>query len=53
VDSEEGEAMEDTDRMDEDSNRVLPEEGIIHWCDAKMMYRSSTIPQTTSAVGKI
>jgi hypothetical protein len=55
VDSEEGEAMEDTDRMDEDSpNRKVIEEGIIHWCDAKMMYGSSTIPQNNKcAVGKI
>lgn len=68
VDSEEGEEMEDivadTDRMDEDNapatnannskNRKVIEEGIIHWCDAKMMYGSSTIPQNNKcAVGKI
>jgi hypothetical protein len=61
VDSEEGEEMEDgTDRMDDDSsgasnkNRKILEEGLIHWCDAKMMYGSSTIPQNNKcAVGKI
>jgi hypothetical protein len=59
VDSEEGEVEDTTDRMDEDSpantkNRKVIEEGIIHWCDAKMMYGSSTIPQNNKcAVGKI
>jgi hypothetical protein len=58
VDSEDegDEAMEDTDRMDEDSpnRKQVIEEGIIHWCDAKMMYGSSTIPQNNKcAVGKI
>jgi hypothetical protein len=64
ADVQEGGEMEDhTDRMDEDSpadingankNRKIIQEGIIHWCDAKMMYGSSTIPQNNKcAVGKI
>jgi hypothetical protein len=59
-----------TDNMDEDNSptaaqdnsngsksknrKKVIEEGIIHWCDAKMMYGSSTIPQNNKcAVGKI